>query len=108
MGNVKCNANTCVYNKHHSCFKRHINIVGVRAIKDEHTECINFTLGNSDIYANEMAAFEESKAETKISCTATKCEYFKKYICVKDKIMVSGKKATYTEDTCCESFKLID
>ena len=39
-----------------------------------------------------------------LKCMAEKCTYNKERLCSKGDIMVGGKHATNTDDTCCESF----
>lgn len=39
-----------------------------------------------------------------LKCTVENCTYNKEHLCSKGDIMVGGKHADTTEDTCCESF----
>lgn len=39
-----------------------------------------------------------------LKCTVESCTYNKEKLCCKGDIMVGGKHADKTEDTCCESF----
>ena len=41
-----------------------------------------------------------------LKCTVESCTYNKEKLCSKGDIMVGGKHADKTDDTCCESFQL--
>ena len=41
---------------------------------------------------------------SELKCMAENCTYNKEKLCSKGDIMVGGKHATSTQDTCCESF----
>ena len=41
-----------------------------------------------------------------LKCGATECTYNKEQLCSKGDIMVGGKHADKSDDTCCESFRV--
>ena len=107
MSNVTCESMHCIYNKANKCHKSEINIIGIKAKRAKHTECLNFIKDQKDVYSYEISEFNGHSAPDKITlnCTASLCIFNKKFRCNKSEVKIKGKFAIKSEETICESFK---
>ena len=76
MAELKCNAETCTYNKEHYCCKGDIMVGGKHADTTEGTCCESFVPVKGDSYTNTT---KHPSATISIDCEAVKCVYNNNY-----------------------------
>ena len=109
MKTLKCNARSCVYNKHTTCAKNSI-LVGDGDETNNEIKCESYSpLGataHSYEIAEEMDMVEHSNHEQpNIDCLAAECVYNKQRKCHADEVLIDVNTMSNYSQTVCETYK---
>ncbi len=102
MAELKCNAESCTYNKSEYCCKGDIMVGGKHACDCDETCCESFAEKRDDSYTS---ALEHPSKIISIDCEASKCVYNSNYKCLADKVEIKGCGASDCGETACGTFK---
>ncbi len=100
MPNLRCSAESCLYNNEQYCSRGEINVAGLSASTSDDTCCANYCEG----HGGAKNAVGDPTPQMEVSCEAKKCTYNQNYQCQASSIDVSGYGANKAMDTCCSSF----
>ena len=101
MGNLNCNAASCVNNCDDHCCLNSICVDGSSACECDDTCCSDYQ-HKKDSSTN---MFHMPKDSLSISCEATNCIQNCNKKCDADHVDISGIKATTEKDTVCATFQ---
>ena len=104
MAELKCGAESCVYNKEKLCSKGDIMVGGKHASNSEDTCCESFMVKRPGIESYTSAISHPSHVIS-IDCEAVKCIYNSNYKCVAEHVDIRGNKANESRETACATFK---
>ena len=102
MAELKCQADSCVYNKSECCCKGDICVGGKQADCTEKTCCESYADKKRDSYES---AIEHACKVIDIDCEAVKCIYNSNYKCNAKKVDILGNGAVNSQGTACGTFK---
>ena len=104
MAELKCGAESCVYNKDRLCAKGDIMVGGKHADKSDDTCCESFAARKEgkDVYTSSLS---HPSVVISIDCEAVKCKYNSNYKCVADHVDIRGLGACDCKETSCATFK---
>lgn len=100
---LKCSATTCVYNKDQLCSKGEIDVMGETAHSADETSCGSFqerSQGAKNSVSNSCGC-----ETVNIDCKAHNCTYNDNCKCTAAAIDVTGRSASTSADTKCETFE---
>jgi hypothetical protein len=100
MSHIVCTVSNCYYNKREGCTAPALDVDGEMADESRLTCCDTFIEQKPGM----KSSVQEPKGETQISCKAKKCTYNDNERCDAQRIVVNGKNAQHTEETCCSTF----
>lgn len=101
MADLRCQADTCTYNKSEYCCKGDIMVGGKHAVEEADTCCGSFAMKRGDSFTSAM---EHPKKTISIDCEATKCKYNSDYRCVAEHVDIKGAGASDSRRTACATF----
>jgi hypothetical protein len=101
MAEIRCSVSNCFYNDRNGCTAPSINVDGKRAFESRTTSCDTFVEQKPGIKSNVGDPFRNME----VKCSAEKCQYNKGQTCMASTIVVNGKNAKFTTETCCSTFK---
>ena len=104
MAELKCGAESCVYNREKLCSKGDIMVGGKHACNSEETCCESFICKKPDVDAYTSAIAHPSHVIS-IDCEAVKCVYNSNYKCVAEHVDIKGHGAEESKETVCATFK---
>ena len=102
MTQLKCSAQTCMYNENHYCSKGDIMVEGKNASDSTGTYCASFK-ERTDANATNSVGHPSKNIE--VDCQAVKCVYNKECKCTAKEIGIAGSHACTSDDTECASFE---
>ena len=103
MAELKCGAESCVYNKDRLCAKGDIMVGGKHADRSDDTCCESFMVKRTEDSCTSSIA-HPSKIIS-IDCEAVKCVYNQNYKCVASHVDIRGGQANESRETACATFK---
>ena len=103
MAELKCGAESCVYNKEKLCSKGDIMVGGKHASDYESTCCESFAQKREGNNAYTSSLSHPSKTIS-IDCEAVKCVYNSNYKCIADHVDITGRGAADCKETACATF----
>ncbi len=103
MAELKCGAESCVYNKEHLCSKGDIMVGGRHADSMEGTCCESYIIKKMDKDAYTSSISHPSNIIS-IDCEAVKCVYNHNYKCIAEHVDIQGTHATDSRETACATF----
>lgn len=101
MANIVCTVSNCYYNKREGCTAPVLEVDGEKANESRFTCCDTFIEQRPGV----RSSVQEPKGDTDIQCKAVKCVYNDNEHCDASRIVVNGKNAQHSEETCCSTFK---
>jgi len=101
MAKIICTVTNCYYNNRLGCSAPAITVDGNSADESRKTCCETFIEQKPGV----RSSVSEPKSNTDIKCEAVKCVFNKSGICQSADIVVNGKNAQVSEETCCSTFK---
>ncbi len=103
MAELKCGAESCIYNKEHLCAKGDIMVGGKHADKYDDTCCESFVVRKEgrDAYTSSLS---HPSIVISIDCEAVKCVYNQNYKCVAEHVDIRGSRANDSKETACATF----
>ena len=101
MTQLKCSAQTCMYNEDHYCCKGDIMVEGRDAKEPAGTCCASFRERIGETTSNSMA---HPCREIDVDCEAVQCCFNDDCKCSADEIGIAGSHACQCDDTECASF----
>ena len=101
MGNLNCNAASCMHNCDNQCCLNSICVEGSSACQCGETCCSDYE--HQKPGATNMCHLP--KDSLSISCEATNCIYNTNKKCDTDHVDISGIKAVTEDDTVCTTFQ---
>ncbi len=101
MANIACTVTNCYFNKSEGCTAPALEVDGKKADESRLTSCDTFIEQKPGV----RSSVHEPKSDTNIKCKAVKCTYNDSELCIATRIVVNGKNAQNTEETCCSTFK---
>ena len=102
MTQLKCSAQTCVYNQENLCCKGDIQIEGKNAGDASGTCCASFRERKGDSILNAM---EHPSKNIDVDCEAVRCIFNEDCKCSAKVIGIRGSHACNCDDTECASFE---
>ncbi|MGN0308355.1 MAG: DUF1540 domain-containing protein [Lachnospiraceae bacterium] len=102
MAELRCQADTCTYNKDKCCCKGDIMVGGKHAQCTDDTCCESFSQKRGDSLTN---ATSHPSVTISVDCEAAKCIYNANYKCTADHVEISGMGADTGRETSCSTFK---
>ena len=102
MTQLKCSAQTCMYNEDHYCCKGDILVEGRDANEPAGTCCSSFREREENRMRNAM---EHPSRSIEVDCEAVKCVFNKDCKCSAKEIGIAGSHASNSYDTECASFE---
>ena len=101
MANIVCTVSNCYFNKREGCTAPSLEVDGKRAEESRFTCCETFIEQKPGV----RSSVHEPKSNTDIYCSAVKCVYNDRERCDAQRIVVNGKNAQHSEETCCSTFR---
>lgn len=101
MPELKCSAQTCVYNKQELCSKGDIQVTGDSASTPDQTCCGSFQQRKGD---SMKASCGCGCRSIHVDCQADKCVYNENLKCGAAKIGIAGSDASSSQETMCGTF----
>lgn len=101
MANIVCTVTNCYYNKREGCTAPSLKVDGENAGESRFTSCETFIEQKPGI----RSSVSDPKSNTPIECMAVKCQYNENKKCEASRIVINGKNAEHSEETCCSTFK---
>lgn len=102
MAELRCQADTCTYNKERCCCKGDIMVGGKHAECPDDTCCESFVQKRGESLTN---ATSHPSATISVDCEVAKCVYNANYKCTADHVEISGMGADTSRETCCSTFR---
>lgn len=102
MTQLKCSAQTCMYNEDHYCCKGDIMVEGRDAQDSTGTCCASFRERNGEASASSM---EHPSRNIDVDCEAVRCVFNDDCKCSAREIGIAGSHACHCDDTECASFE---
>ena len=102
MAELKCQADTCTYNKERCCCKGDIMVGGKHAQCCDDTCCESFTQKRGESLTS---ATSHPSPTISVDCEVSKCVYNANYKCTAEHVEISGSGADTSRETCCSAFK---
>ncbi len=102
MTQLKCSAQTCMYNEDRYCSKGDIMVEGRDAKDPSGTCCASFRERNENTARNSM---EHPSRNIEVDCEAEHCVFNEECKCTAREIGIAGSHAAQSEDTECASFE---
>lgn len=102
MTQLKCSAQTCIYNKDHYCSKGDIMVEGKDAKEPSGTCCGSFRERTRENASNTVG---HPSRTIDVDCEAVKCIFNDDCKCTADEIGIMGSHACDCQDTECGSFR---
>lgn len=102
MTQLKCSAQTCMYNEDHYCCKGDIMVEGRDAMEPSATCCGSFRERTGE---NTTNAMEHPSRMIDVDCEAEKCVFNDDCKCTAQEIGIAGSHACNCQDTECASFE---
>lgn len=102
MAELRCQADTCTYNKEKCCCKGDIMVGGKHAECCDETCCESFFQKRGEGMTN---ATSHPSPTISVDCEASKCVYNANYKCTAERVEISGSGADTSRETCCSTFK---
>lgn len=101
MADLRCQAESCTYNKDEYCCKGDIMVGGKHAVEEDDTCCDSFALKRGESFTSEM---EHPYRTISIDCEAVKCKFNTDYKCYAEHVDIRGADAQDTRSTACATF----
>ncbi|WMJ78132.1 MULTISPECIES: DUF1540 domain-containing protein [unclassified Sedimentibacter] len=101
MAHIVCTVSNCYFNKREGCTAPNLNVDGEKANESRFTCCETFIEQKPGV----RSSVHEPKSETDIMCKAGNCVYNTNERCEASRVVVNGKNAQHSEETCCSTFK---
>ena len=101
MSKISCTVTNCYYNNRLGCSASAVTVDGKSADESRRTCCDTFIEQKPGV----RSSVSEPRSDTEIKCEAVKCVFNKSETCQATNIVVNGKNAQATEETCCSTFK---
>lgn len=101
MTQLKCSAQTCMYNEDHYCCKGDIMVEGRDATEPSATCCASFRERTGERASNSAGS---PCREIDVDCEAVQCTFNDSCKCAANAIGIAGSHACQCEDTECSSF----
>ncbi len=102
MTQLKCSAQTCMYNEDRYCSKGDIMVEGKEAKEPSATSCGSFRERMGERGANSM---DHPSKMIEVDCEAENCVFNEDCKCAAQEIGIAGAHACNCEDTECSSFE---
>ncbi|MBQ4537563.1 MAG: DUF1540 domain-containing protein [Lachnospiraceae bacterium] len=103
MADLKCGAESCIYNNDHLCSKGDIMVGGKHASDYNETCCESFAKKREGRNAVTSSINHPTRMIT-IDCEAVKCIYNNNYKCFAEHVDIRGSKANECKETACATF----
>lgn len=100
MATIVCTVSNCYFNKREGCTAPALNVDGEKAHESRFTCCDTFIEQKPGV----RSSVHEPKSNTEITCKASNCVYNDHEYCEASRIVVNGKNAKHSEETCCSTF----
>lgn len=109
MKKLKCNASSCIYNKHTTCAKQSI-LVGDGDEKNNEIKCESYsplgaTAHNYEIAEETSFDRKEDNEQPKIDCLADTCVYNEHHNCTAHDVVIDTKSNEKYGETVCETYR---
>lgn len=101
MATIVCTVTNCYYNKREGCTAPNLEVDGEKADESRFTCCDTFIEQKPGV----RSSVHEPRSNTDIKCMAVNCVYNDNRHCEASRIVVNGKNADHSEETCCSTFK---
>lgn len=102
MGRISCTVTNCFYNARNGCTAAEIKVDGEKAFESRSTCCDTFVEQKPGV----RSSVGEPRQNSSIKCIAEHCVYNKHEECKAPDILINGKNAQNTQETCCSTFKV--
>ena len=102
MTQLKCSAQTCMYNEDQCCCKGDIMVEGRDAKEPSATCCASFRERTGDTARNAM---EHPSHNIDVDCEAVTCIHNDDCKCAAKSITIAGSHACHCDDTECAQFE---
>lgn len=102
MTQLKCSAQTCMYNEDHYCCKGDVMVEGKNATDSTGTCCSSFRERTDASATNTVGHPSRNIA---VDCKAEKCAFNEECKCTAREISITGSHACTSTDTECASFE---
>lgn len=102
MTELKCDVQTCAYNKAQLCSKGDIIVGGRQAKSANDTRCESFRDKQKDHF---VSSLDHPAKSISIDCEACDCKYNTDYRCSAAQVTISGNQACDCKGTLCSTFQ---
>lgn len=109
MKKLKCNAASCIYNKHTTCAKDKI-LVGDGDEKNGEIKCESYsplgaTAHNYEIAEETSYARASNNEQPHIDCLADSCVYNERHNCTANNVLIDTSSNEKYGETICETYR---